>query len=305
MVGSSNTDLVARVPYYPKPGECLTGTTFSIGFGGKGANQAVMAALLGAHVTVVTKLGRDQFGTAYLDNYRSHGIDTSHVVFDDRMPSGVSLIWVEESTGLNTIAYVPGANGRLGPEDIVRAADAIGEADVLMCQLEVPLAATLEAVRIARSAPRPPLILLNAAPVPQFPLPDELLESVDLLIVNEEETAHLASSTVGNLDEALAAATKLASRWSSAIIVTLGRRGAVLAVPNALARHIPALQARAVDTTGAGDVFVGSLACMLAAGVDLGQAVERAVGIATRSVLRAGAQSSFPSRDEVARLLAP
>ena len=166
MVGSSNTDLVARIDRFPTLGESLTGSDFSIGFGGKGANQAVMAARLGARVTVVTRLGRDAFGDAYLAHYRDEGVDVSGVARDDEAASGVTSIWVEAASGLNTMAYVPGANGRLSPADVRAAAGAIAAADLLICQLEVPHEATLEAIAVAREVraggawPRGPLVLV-------------------------------------------------------------------------------------------------------------------------------------------------
>ncbi len=300
MVGSSNTDLVARIPRLPHLGECLTGTSFQIGFGGKGANQAVMAARLGAQVTVVTRLGRDTFGEAYVRHYQDEGVDTSHVVLDDTS-SGATLILVDEPTGLNTMAYVPGANGRLSPDDIAGAVDAIVSSEVLLCQLEVPVEATLEAFRVARrgGAGRRPLTVLNAAPVPGRPLPPELLELADILVANEEEAAFLVGSPVESLEETADAAAALASRWGCATVLTLGSRGVVRVEAGGVPRHVAAPVLQAVDTTGAGDAFVGSLGFLLASGDPLERAVERAVAIASLTVMRPGTQSSFPRRDDI------
>ena len=302
MVGSSNTDLVSRVPRLPRQGECLTGSAFSIGFGGKGANQSVMAARLGADVVVVTRLGRDVFGEAYVRHYEDEGVDTTFVVLDDERSSGTAMILVEEPTGLNTIAFVAGANGGLSPADLRASVAAIASADVLLCQLEVPVAATLEAFRIARAgSTRRPLTVLNAAPVPvpPTPLPDELLGMTDILVANEEETAFLAGVEVETMDQASAAAETLAARWGTTAILTLGDRGVVVAGPGLPAMHIPVRPVQAVDTTGAGDAFVGSLAFLLGTGEALPEAVEHAAAVATLTVLRAGTQPSFPTRAQV------
>jgi ribokinase len=303
MVGSSNTDLVARVPRMPRYGECLTGSTFSIGFGGKGANQAVMAARLGADVSVITRLGQDAFGEAYRRHYEEEGIDTTWVALDHERASGTTLILVEEGTGVNTMAYVPGANGALSAADLRASGAAITGADVLLCQLETPVAATLEAFRIARGAgDRRPVTVLNAAPVPvpPDPLPDELLELADIVVANEEESAYLAGVPVEDPDAATAVVGDLAVRWAVTVILTLGPRGVVLAAPAEPVRHLPVRSVQAVDTTGAGDAFVGSLAWLLATGTPVAEAVPRASQIATLTVLRPGTQASYPTRAEVA-----
>jgi ribokinase len=300
MVGSSNTDLVARIPRLPHLGECLTGDAFHIGFGGKGANQAVMAARLGADVAVVTRLGRDVFGDAYLRHYREEGIDTEHVVIDDRRSSGTTLILVDEPTGLNTMAFVPGANGGLDAADVRNAAKVITGCDALLCQLEVPAVATEEAFRMAgQGVDHRPLRVLNAAPVPRQGVSDALLEMVDLLIVNEEEAVFLGDQEVATPPQAGAVAARLADRWSCTTVVSLGGLGVVYCEPASSAVHVPAPKVRAVDTTGAGDAFVASLGVRLASGDPLPMAVERAVAVATLTVLSPGSQGSYPTRQEV------
>jgi len=300
MVGSSNTDLVARVPRMPRLGECLTGTSFEIGFGGKGANQAIMAARLGAHVTVVTRLGSDVFGDAYTRHYHDEGIDTGYVMFDEAWSSGTALILVDEPTGLNTIAFVAGANGALSAADIRAAREPIVTSDVLLCQLEVPLESTQESFSIARAnGAHRPVTVLNAAPVPRDSLPDALLELTDILVANEEEAAFLAGRPVDSTEQALQVAAVLSDRWSCATILTLGPLGVVHANRGHPAEHIAAPTVRAVDTTGAGDAFVGSLGFLLATGNPLPLAVERAVRIASLTVLSSGSQASFPTRGEV------
>ncbi len=303
MVGSSNIDLIARTPRLPEPGETIVGTLFQMGYGGKGANQAVMAAKLGAQVTAVTKLGRDVFGEDTLKNYRGQGIDTTYVMFDDERFSGVAPIWVDERTGQNTIIIVPGANMGLSPTDARTASAAIRAADVLICQLEIPIETTLEAFRIAKENDGKTLTVFNPAPAPADPLPDELLRLTDVLAPNETETTILTGMTVETLEQAAAAAQVLSKRGPRTVIITLGERGALFVDGNQPAQHVPARQVQAVDSTGAGDAFIGSLAYFLATGCSMRVAVERASTIATLSVLRHGTQSSFPSRDEVAELL--
>jgi len=295
MVGSANVDLVARVPYLPKAGETLTGRDFVTGFGGKGANQAVMASRLGARVSAVVKLGRDAFGEETLQNLRNEGIDTAHVRVDEGLPSGVASIFVDDA-GENVIVIVPGANGSLSPEDVREASPAIHASSVLMCQLETPLESTLEAFRIAKQAET--LTVLN--PAPATDLPDELLQHTDVLVPNEVEATMLGGDPVETPLQALGAAQELLARGPELVIITLGARGAVLAQRGGPSQHFPAEPVTAVDTTGAGDAFVGSLAYFLGSATPPPEAVKRALLVATRSVQRAGAQASFPYRHELA-----
>jgi ribokinase len=301
MVGSSNPALVARGPRLPNLGECLTGSSFEIGFGGKGANQAVMAARLGARVTIVTRVGADVFGDAYVRHYRDEGIETANVAIDEARLSGTTLILVDEPTGQNTMAFVPGANGGLSPDDVAAAQDAIVASEVVLCQLEVPIETTLEAFRVARDgrAGGHPLKVLNAAPVPGRPLPSELLELTDILVANEEEVESLAGQRVESVADATEVAALLAVRWDCTAVVTLGGRGSVHVVAGGTARHVAAPVLKAVDTTGAGDAFVGSLAFLLASGDPLPLAVERAGGVASLTVLSHGSQASYPTRAQV------
>ncbi len=292
VVGSSNIDLISKVPRLPKLGETLVGDSFHLGYGGKGANQAVMAAKLGAHVTMVTKVGRDVFGEGTLTNYRQQGIDTTHVLFDDTRFSGVAPIFVDDD-GRNVIVIVPGANLGLSPEDARRAREPIGAAAVLICQLEVPVETTLEAFRIGKAAGV--LTILN--PAPAAPLPDELLALTDYCIPNETETELLTGLPVVSIDDARAAAATLLARGPRTVIVTLGDRGA-LVVDHLSDAHHPAVTVSAVDSTGAGDAFVGSLAVFLAEGLPLHRAIAQANAVAALSVTKVGTQVSFPSRSD-------
>jgi ribokinase len=303
MVGSCNVDLIARVPRLPAPGETLIGSKFQMGFGGKGANQAVMAAKLGAQVSVVSRVGRDVFGKDTERNFRELGIDTTYLGFDDNLFSGVAPITVDENTGQNSIVIVPGANYGFFAADVRAAASAIQGADVVICQLEVLMEVTLEAFRVAKaSTGKPVLTILNPAPAAE--LADDLLALTDIIAPNEIEAAMLTGIATDSTEGAEAAARALQGRGVKSVVLTLGSRGALYVEGNNPAVMVQAEQVQAVDTTGAGDSFVGSLAYFLGAGLPMGTAVERACAIATRSVLKTGTQTSFPNRDEVANLLA-
>jgi len=269
VVGSTNIDLVTRVPHLPRLGETIIGHSFHMGHGGKGANQAVMAAKLGAQVTMVTKLGRDVFGEGSLGNYRQQGVETTHVFFDETRFSGVAPIFVDDNAQ-NFIVIVPGANMGLSVEDVRRSAPAIQAAHVLICQLEIPIETTLEALRIAKAARV--RTILN--PAPAAALPDELLSLCDFCVPNETETETLTGRPVTTVDEAGAA----------------GR--------------LPLGRVDAVDPTGAGDAFIGSLAVFLGEGAPLLDAIRRASAVAALSVTRIGTQVSFPSRQEANTFLA-
>jgi len=292
VVGSSNIDLISKVPRLPKLGETLIGHSFHMGYGGKGANQAVMAARLGAQVTMVTKLGRDVFGEGTLKNYREQGIDTTHIMFDEALFSGVAPIFVDDNAQ-NVIVIVPGANLALLPADARAAREVILAADLVVCQLEVPVETTLETFRIAKTGNV--RTILN--PAPAAPLPDELLQLTDICAPNETETELLTGMPVQTLAEAEAAAHKLRGRGAGAVILTLGERGALL-VDGQTVEHVPAVKVAAVDPTGAGDAFIGSLAVYLGEGLSLRDAIRRANAVAAVSVTRIGTQVSFPKRAE-------
>ena len=295
VVGSSNIDLLARVPRFPTVGETLVGHSFHIGFGGKGANQAVMAALLGAHVTMITKLGRDVFGQMTLHNYQQQGIDTEHVLFDEQRASGVAPIWVDE-TGRNQIVIVPGANLGLSVDEVRAARRAIQTADVLLCQLEIPVPTMQEALRIAREAGV--RTLFN--PAPALPIPDVLLELSDIVCPNETEAALLTGLPVSTDAQAEQAARRLQHRGAGTVVLTRGERGALIVEGSGPAVDVPGTAVQAVDTAGAGDAFLGSLATFLAEGKDLVGAVRWANEVAGESVTRMGTQVSFPRREQVA-----
>jgi ribokinase len=298
VVGSCNTDLTFRAPRLPRPGETLAGVAFHTGFGGKGANQAVMAALLGAAVTMVGRVGSDLFGEQTLIHLRAEGIDTRFLARDDSLPTGVAAIVVDDA-GNNGIVIVPGANAALTPDDVGAAADAILTADIVLAQLETPVEATLEAFRLARQAGV--RTVLN--PAPAAPLPDELLRLTDLCVPNENEAEALCGLSVTDAATAACAAAALASRGVRSLLVTLGERGGVLADEGGC-EAVAAVPVAAVDTTGAGDAFIGALAVAWARGASLREAARQAAAVAALSVTRHGTQASFPTRAEADTWLA-
>jgi ribokinase len=289
VVGAANLDLISYVPRLPRMGETLHGTRFHMGYGGKGANQAVMAAKLGGDVAMVTKLGQDIFGENTLKNFQSWGVDTQHVLFTDQAFSGVAPIAVDPD-GHNSIIIVTGANDLLTLEEIEAARSTIAAAQILVCQLEIPLEITLAALRVARQ--EGVTAIFNPAPA-RPDLPEELYQLSDIFCPNESETELLTGWPVNSLEEAEAAARVLLERGAGQVILTLGERGSLLVTAED-STQVPATPVKALDTTGAGDAFVGSLAYFLAAGKPLTEAMRRANHIAAISVQSSGTQTSFP-----------
>lgn len=293
VIGAALIDLITYVPRLPMLGETLHGREFRTGFGGKGANQAVMAARLGANVTMVTRVGNDSFGTGMIENFRAHGIDTTHVGVDLEASSGVAPIAVAPD-GANAIVIVTAANENLTAEDVERACGAIEEADVVVCQLELPHEASAAALRIAREAAT--TTILNPAPA-SLDLPRSVYALVDVLCPNEPEAELLLERPI-RVGRELEAARELRALGSGSVVLTLGERGCAIAAER-IEQHLQAPVVSAVDTTGAGDAFVGTLAYGLACGEDLATAAQRANRAAALSVTRPGTQTSFPSSDEV------
>lgn len=289
VVGAALIDLISYVPRLPRIGETLHGTDFRMGYGGKGANQAVMAAKLGARVSVVTGVGRDVFGDGTLENFRSFGIDTTYVSVDDEAPSGVAPIAVGPD-GDNAIIIVTGANDRLTGDDVERARPAIAGADVLVCQLEIPLDITRAALEIAREEGT--LTILNPAPAVEN-LSPELYTLADVFCPNEVEAELLLGHRLAVGGEPAAAAEFLA-RGAGSVILTLGDRGCFVHTAEQ-SIDLPVAPVEARDTTGAGDAFVGSVAYFLARGKPLAEAAARANRVATISVEAPGTQTSFPA----------
>ncbi len=293
VVGSSNTDMVVRVPRIPAPGETVLGGEFVIAAGGKGANQAVAAARLGAQVTFVARVGQDVFGERALAGFRQEGINTQYIIVDPEAASGVALIFVD-AKGENSIAVASGANARLTPQDIQRAKEAIEAADVLLLQLETPLETVQQAAGIAQRAGV--RVVLN--PAPARPLPADVLALVDVLTPNEGEAHLLASSQTAQpttLTNAEAAARCLIEQGVQVVVVTLGARGALIVTPD-FQQLVPGFTVDVVDTTAAGDAFNGGLA--------VAEAVRFANACGALAATKLGAQPSLPTAEEVTRFLA-
>jgi len=295
VVGSANIDLVTYTDEFPRPGETIFGREFSLGFGGKGANQAVAARLCGAEVAMIARVGDDLFGPATIRNFQERGIDTTHVKITPGVSSGVAPIFVE-SSGQNRIWVVKGANDALSPADIDAASVAIERADYVVLQLEVPLETVFYTLRFARA--RGVRSILN--PAPAQPLDLEAAACADYVTPNETEAEVLAGMPVTNLDEAKVCARRLLGRGLPRVVITLGANVCLLATCEEM-RHVPPHVVTPVDTTGAGDAFTGSLACFLAEGYAEAEALARANVYAALSTLSPGTQKSFVTRDAVAR----
>lgn len=297
VVGSLNMDLVVRAPRIPAPGETLLGGEFHTVPGGKGANQAVAAARLGARVSMVGRLGADDFATQLLANLEADGIDHSAVIQDASTTTGVALIVVADD-GQNSIVVASGANMQVTPDDVDAAAETIAAADVLLLQLEIPLDAVQRAAEIAHEHGVP--VVLN--PAPARDLPADLLSRVDVLIPNESETALLTGLPVDTGAELEAAARALLDRGISTAILTLGARGAMLATGSSV-ELIPTFEVQPVDTTAAGDAFVAGFSVALAEGKPVAEAVRWGNAAGALAVTRMGAQTSLPRRAELEQLL--
>jgi len=297
VVGSSNTDMIIRVPRIPRAGETLLGGEFLTAAGGKGANQAVGAARAGGKVAFIARVGRDAFGDQAIAGLLRDGIDVSRVFRDKLTPSGVALIFVAQD-GENSIAVAGGANAKLSPSDVKKAAGVIRSAGLLVAQLETPLATVTAAVELAVKAGVP--VILN--PAPARPLPNSLLERISILTPNETEAELLTGIKVTDAAAAAKACSKLRSRGVGIVILTLGERGAFLADANDQ-RLVPGFKVKTVDSTAAGDIFNGALSVALAEGKAVFDAVRFANAAAALSVTRLGAQPSAPSRADIEKFI--
>lgn len=294
--GSSNTDMVVKAPRLPRAGETVVGSNFVMAAGGKGANQAVAAARLGADVTFVARLGADMFGDQALEGYQREGICTDLIVRDAEHHTGVALIVVDDA-GENLIAVAPGANQHLAPADVDRAAERLRAAAVVMLQLEVPLDTVRRAIELANEHAVP--VILDPAPAPDEPLDTRLLGAVEYLTPNETEAQRLTGIAVVDEASARAAAGRLLEAGTRNVIVTLGAKGALVA-NRAETFLVPACRVEALDSTAAGDAFNGGLAVALARGLSLADAVREACLVGALSTTRLGAQPSLPTAEELA-----
>jgi ribokinase len=287
VVGSANADLVIGVDRRPAAGETVLGTDLVTHPGGKGANQAVAAARLGARTALLARVGDDAHGSLLSDSLRTAGVDTA-TLLTGGAPTGVALITVDPS-GDNSIVVSPGANGRLSPEDVRGAGRLLAAARVVSLQLEIPLPTVVAVVETTHAR-----VVLN--PSPPAPLPAQVLAACDPLVVNEHEARFLLGEDAGESPEDWASA--LLALGPRSVVVTLGAAGALVADPDGAVR-VPSMRVRAVDTTGAGDAFTGALAWRLSAGDDLETAARFAVRVGAAAVTKAGAQQSYPTLEEV------
>jgi ribokinase len=293
VVGSVNQDFVLSVERRPAPGETVTDARLATHSGGKGTNQAATAALLGAGVAILGRVGDDGFGGPLVRSLTNKDVDTSLVQEVPDSSTGAAFITVTPD-GENAITVAPGANRRLTAEDVDDASRAIGEARVLVAQMEVPREVVVRAVEVAAGTGTRALVNL----APPFEVPRALLEKLDPLVINEHEAAFLLGESVEGVDGALDAAPKLLSLGPTSVVVTVGEDGAVFSGGES-AQHLTAPKVKVVDTTGAGDAFVGALAAKLSNDASLEDAVAYAVRAGAAAVTKEGAQGALPTPEKI------
>ena len=299
VVGSSNTDLIIRVPEIPRPGETLLGGEFMTFPGGKGANQAVAAARAGGDVVFIASVGDDPYGEEAIKGYRLDNINTEDIKVCKGVPSGIAMITIS-AKGENAITVASGANANLSPDDLEEAEEAFLEADYMLIQLETPLETVQKAVELCSELNT--RVILNPAPAAE--LSDDILKRVSILTPNETEAEYLTGIAVVDELSAAVAADALHKRGVHTVIITMGATGAYLSDRKSGTRLIvPGFSVEASDTTAAGDTFNGQLAVALAEGMNLKDAIETAHGAAALSVQKLGAQSSIPLREETNHFL--
>lgn len=296
IVGSANVDLIASVPALPTPGETVLGTSLLRAPGGKGANQAVAAARAGSGVAFVGRVGDDEYGRALTRGLESANVGIQHMSIDADNPTGLALITVD-ARGENEIVVIPGANGAVSERDVDAALDTLAASTYTVVQLEIPLGTVRYLVRTAARVQT--RVILNAAPAAA--IDPTILRDVDILVANEHEIAVL--SGMGVPLDPVASANMLLSTGVKTVVLTLGAAGAVIVQPNEMTIEIPAFSVPAVDSTGAGDTFVGNLAHALDSGESLAEAGRAAAAAAALSVQKAGAQPSMPTWAETRALL--
>jgi ribokinase len=299
VVGSINLDLAARVSRLPKPGETVPGDTLIQTPGGKGANQAVAAARLGASTTMLGRVGDDAFGQVLLAALVASGVNTEHVHVIPQCSSGVALIGVETS-GQNAITVIRGANAHLLPDDVIREEELFANADAVLVQLEVPFATVAAACRLARK--HGTLVVLDPAPAPRVALPPELW-AADLICPNQGEAESLTGIVAADAADAARAAKVLQGRGARQVVIKLAERGALTCDQDGTSAQVPAPLVKVVDTVAAGDAFQAALAVALIEGWSLVEATRFACAAGALATTKVGAQDAMPRREDVERLL--
>lgn len=292
VIGSSNTDMTAKTAELPRPGETVLGGVFTMGAGGKGANQAVAAQRLGGNVKFICKVGKDMFGDNSIAQYEKEGLDTSGILRSE-LPSGVALIYVD-SHAENCIVVASGANGDFTEEDIEKSRRDLENCDILLLQLESPIPSVLKAAKIAHNAGK--TVVLN--PAPACPLPEEIFQNIDLFIPNETELSTFSGIEVKDVESAEKAAAAMQAKGVGKLIVTMGSKGALIC-EGGPATFVPAHKVKAVDTTAAGDTFCGALCVAVSEGNSLKEAAEFACAASALTVQKMGAQNSIPYRKDL------
>ncbi|MFL6302398.1 MAG: ribokinase [Candidatus Sulfotelmatobacter sp.] len=290
VVGSANIDLTTFADRFPKPGETIFGQSFNLGFGGKGANQAVAARLCGADVFMVARVGSDLFGPATIENFRKQGIDATHVKQVQGVSSGVAPIFVEPS-GQNRILVVKGANDEIKPADVDAAGDMLKSVDCIVLQFEIPVETVYYTIAFARK--HGIRCILNPAPAQAVDM--AALKELDYFVPNEHEAETITGAAVKTVDDARSCAEKLLAGGIRRAIITLGANGALLAGREG-SEHVAAFPVNCIDSTGAGDAFIGSFAVFLGEGIPEKEAVRRANLYAALSTTGVGTQKSFYDR---------
>jgi ribokinase len=290
VIGSANIDLTTFSDRFPKAGETIFGQKFDLGFGGKGANQAVASRLCGAEVFMVARVGRDLFGPATIENFRKLGIDATQVKQIEGVSSGVAPIFVEPN-GQNRIFVVKGANDLLMPADVDAASDLLKTVDCMVLQFEIPLETVYYSVAFARKNN----IRCIVNPAPAQPVNVNALAGLDYFVPNESEAETITGMPVRNVEDAKKCAEKLLSGGVKRVILTLGANGSLLAGRESM-EHIPAFSVKSIDSTGAGDAFIGSFAVFLGEGLSERESVRRANLYAGLSTTGVGTQKSFYDR---------
>ena len=292
VIGSSNTDMTVKTRELPRPGETVLGGVFTMGAGGKGANQAVAARRLGGDVKFICKVGRDIFGDNSIAHYEKEGLDTGGIIRSE-LPSGVALISVDEKAE-NCIVVASGANADFTEADVEASKEAIEKCGILLLQLEIPVPAVLKAAKMAHEAGA--MVVLN--PAPACPLPDELFKYIDLFIPNETELSTFSGLPVSDAESAAKAAALMQGKGVGKLIVTMGSKGSLICEGGPEV-FVPARKVKAVDTTAAGDTFCGALCVALSEGKTLEEAAAFATAASALTVQKMGAQDSIPFRKDI------